>query len=241
MEFTPSMRRSTMKASDIMVRDVFTIGPDATIQDVAEILLSKRISGLPVVDATGRLIGIVSEGDLLRRAESGTEHSRSWWLKLLMGRETLAAEYVKEHARRVRDVMTRDVISVQPDTQVTDIAALLEKNRIKRVPILENGKLVGIISRANLVQALAGLRKEISVDKPLNDTELRQTVMSRLKSEPWAKTSLINVTVDTGAVDVWGIVDSEAEKQALRVAIEVTPGVRSVNNNVVVRPTSAVT
>jgi CBS domain-containing protein len=230
-----------MKASDIMVRDVFTIGPDASIQDVAEILLSKRISGLPVVDTAGHLIGIVSEGDLLRRAESGTEHSRSWWLKLLMGRETLAAEYVKEHARRVKDVMTRDVITVAPDSQVTDIAALLEKNRIKRVPIVDNGKLVGIISRANLVQALAGMRKEISVDKPLSDTELRQTVMSRLKSEPWAKTSLINVTVDTGAVDVWGIVDSEAEKQALRVAIEVTPGVRSVNNNVVVRPTAAVT
>jgi CBS domain-containing protein len=230
-----------MKASDIMVRDVCTIGPDASIQDVAEILLSKRISGLPVVDAAGHLIGIVSEGDLLRRAEAGTEHSRSWWLKLLMGRETLAAEYVKEHARRVKDVMTRDVITVEPDTQVTDVAALLEKNRIKRVPIVEKGRLVGIISRANLVQALAGMRKEISVEKPLNDTELRQTVMSRLKSEPWAKTSLINVTVDTGAVDVWGIVDSEAEKQALRVAIEVTPGVRSVNNNVVVRPTSAVT
>ena len=100
-----------MKASDIMVPDVITVGPDSTIQDVAEILLAKRISGLPVIDARGKLVGIVSEGDLLRRAEAGTEHARSWWLKLLMGRETLAAEFVKEHARRVRDVMTRDVIT----------------------------------------------------------------------------------------------------------------------------------
>lgn len=230
-----------MRASDIMVKDVITVDPDASIQDVAEILVSKRISGVPVVDAGGKLVGIVSEGDLLRRAEAGTEHSRSWWLKLLMGRESLAAEFVKEHARRVRDVMTRDVVAVSPDTPVTDIAALLEKNHIKRVPVIENDRLVGIVSRANLVQALAGMRKEIAVDKPIDDAELRQTLMARLRSEPWAKTSLINVTVDTGAVDVWGIVDSEAEKQALRVAIEVTPGVRSVKNNVVVRPTSAVT
>jgi CBS-domain-containing membrane protein len=230
-----------MRAADIMVKDVVTVHPDASIQDVAEILVARRISGLPVLDGGGRLVGIVSEGDLLRRAESGTEHSRSWWLKLLMGRESLAAEFVKEHARRVRDVMTRDVVTASPDTPVTDIAATLEKNHIKRLPILEDGRLVGIVSRANLVQALAGMHKAIAAEKPLTDVELRQTLMSRLKSEPWAKTSLINVTVDTGAVDVWGIVDSEAEKQALRVAIEVTPGVRSVTNNVVVRPTSAVT
>jgi len=230
-----------VRAADIMVKDVVTVHPDASIQDVAEILVAKRISGLPVLDGGGRLVGIVSEGDLLRRAESGTEHSRSWWLKLLMGRESLAAEFVKEHARRVRDVMTRDVVTAAPDTPVTDIAANMEKNHIKRLPILEDGKLVGIVSRANLVQALAGMHKASAAEKPLTDVELRQKLMSRLKSEPWAKTSLINVTVDTGSVDVWGIVDSEAEKQALRVAIEVTPGVRSVTNNVVVRPTSAVT
>jgi len=230
-----------MKASDIMAPDVITVGPDSSIQDVAEILLAKRISGLPVVNAQGKLVGIVSEGDLLRRAEAGTEHTRSWWLKLLMGRETLAAEFVKEHARRVRDVMTRDVITASPDTPATEIAGILERNRIKRVPIVKDGKLVGIVSRANLVQALAGMRKEIALEKPVSDTELRDTLLSRLRAEPWAKTGLINVTVNSGAVDVWGIVDSEAEKQALRVAIEVTPGVRDVTNNVFVRPIAAVT
>lgn len=230
-----------MKASDIMVSDVVTVGPDSSIHEVAEILVGKRISGVPVLDARGKLVGIVSEGDLLRRAEAGTEHERSWWLKLLMGRETLAAEFIKEHARRVRDVMTRDVITVAPDTPVTEIAGLLERNRIKRVPVVENGKIVGIISRANLVQALASMRKTIAVERSLSDTELRETVLSRLRAEPWAKTALINVTVNAGAVDLWGIVDSEAERQALRVAIEVTPGVRDVTNNVVVRPVAAVT
>ena len=230
-----------MKASDIMVPDVITVGPDNSVQEVAEILLTRRISGLPVVDASGRLVGLVSEGDLLRRAESGTEHARSWWLKLLMGRETLAAEFVKEHARRVRDVMTHDVITVSPDTPVTDVASTLERNRIKRVPVVEDGRLIGIISRANLVQALAGMRRSVAVVEPKSDSELRDTLLSRLRSEPWAKTALVNVTVNCGAVDLWGIVDSEAEKQALRVAVEVTPGVRHVTNNVVVRPIAAMT
>jgi CBS domain-containing protein len=230
-----------MKASDIMVPDVITVGPDTSIQEVAEILLARRISGMPVISSSGKLVGIVSEGDLLRREEAGTEHTRSWWLKLLMGRETLAAEFVKEHARRVRDVMTRDVISVSPDTPATEIASILERNRIKRVPVVKDGKLVGIVSRANLVQALAGLRKEMAADMAISDTELRDALLSRLRAEPWAKTGLINVTVNGGAVDLWGIVDSEAEKQALRVAIEITPGVRAVTNNVIVRPVAAVT
>ena len=230
-----------MKASDIMVSDVITVGPDSTIQEVAEILVNSRISGLPVLDEHGRLVGIVSEGDLLRRAESGTEHERSWWLKLLMDREKLAAEFIKEHGRRVRDVMTHDVITVSPETPAAEVAGLLERNRIKRVPVVEHGRVVGIISRANLVQALAGMRKTIAAERPVSDSELRETVLARLRAEPWAKTALINVTVNGGAVDLWGIVDSEAERQALRVAIEVTPGVRDVTNNVVVRPVAAVT
>ncbi len=204
-----------MKASDIMVTDVITVRPDSCVQDVAELLLKHRISALPVLDANGRLVGIVSEGDLLRRAEAGTGHERSWWLRLLMGREVLAVEFVKEHSRKVADVMTRQVVSAAPDTPVGEIAALLERNRIKRVPIMQNGKLVGIVSRANLLQALASMRKEILGEKPIADTELRQQVISRLKAEPWVRTSLVNVTVSEGTVDLWGIVDSTAEKQAL--------------------------
>src|SRR5262245_53931442 len=155
-------RRSTrMNAADVMVTEVITVGPDALVQDVAHLLLTNRISAVPVVASDGRLLGIVSEGDLMRRAEAGTGRRRSWWLAALTGREPTAADYVKEHARKVTDVMTRRVITAPPDTPLRDIANLLEKNGIKRVPIVENGKVVGIVSRANLLQALASLRKQI--------------------------------------------------------------------------------
>ncbi len=225
-----------MKASDIMVHDVVTVGPTSNVQDVAGLLLRHRISAVPVVDAKGKLVGIVSEGDLMRRAEAGTGREHSWWLRLLMDRDTLAAEFVKEHSRKVADVMTRNVITADPDASVAEIATTLERNSIKRVPIVKDGKLVGIISRANLLQALASLRKEISVEKPVGDAELRTRLLERLKAEPWVRSSLINVTVTEGAVDLWGIVDSNTEKQALRVAVEVTPGVRSVNDNLLIRP-----
>lgn len=228
-----------MKASDIMVTQVITVRPESNVQEVAELLLKHRISAAPVVDANGRLVGIVSEGDLLRRAEAGTERERSWWLRLLMGREILAAEFVKEHSRKVADVMTKDVITASPATPVSEIATTLESNRIKRVPIVEGGKLVGIVSRANLLQALASMRKEITVEKPVGDADLREKILARLRAEPWVRPSLINVTVSDGTVDLWGVVDSNAEKQALRVAVEVTPGVRSVNDNVIVRPVVA--
>jgi CBS-domain-containing membrane protein len=213
------------------------VTPGSSVEDVAALLLKHRISGVPVVEPSGQMVGIVSEGDLLRRAEAGTERDRSWWLKLLMGREVLAAEYIKEHSRKVADVMTRDVITAAPDTPVGDIAELLERNRIKRVPIVKEGKLAGIVSRANLLHALASLRKEAAAAaRPVADAELRDKVMERQRAEPWVRTSLVNVTVSAGTVDVWGIVDSAAEKQALRVAVETTPGVRGVNDNVIVRP-----
>jgi CBS domain-containing protein len=129
-----------MNAADVMVTKVITVGPDACVQDVANMLLTNRISAVPVVDANGKLLGIVSEGDLMRRVEAGTGRRRSWWLSLLTGREPFAAEYVKEHSRRVVDVMTRAVITAKPDTPLRDIANLLERNGIKRVPIVENGR-----------------------------------------------------------------------------------------------------
>ncbi len=228
-----------MKASDIMVTDVITVKPDSKVQDVAEILLTNRISAVPVVDDAGKILGIVSEGDLLRRGEAGTEHERAWWLRLLMGREILAAEYVKEYSRKVSDVMTRGIFSAQPDTSVADIATLLERHRIKRVPIVKDGKIVGIVSRANLIQALAAQRKKAVPPQDVSDTALREALMSRLKSEPWVRPTFVNVTVTDGNVDLWGIVDSTAEKQALRVAVEVTPGVKAVNDNVIVRPVAS--
>jgi CBS-domain-containing membrane protein len=228
-----------MNASDIMVNDVITVSPESNVPQVAALLLTNHISAAPVVDADGRLVGMISEGDLLHRGEAGTAHERPWWLQMLMSRESMAGEFVREHSRRVGDLMTRQVVSAEPDTPVADIATLLERHRIKRVPIVDNGRLVGIVSRANLIQALATFRGKAREPHPVADAELREKVVARLKSEPWVRPALVNVTVTDGTVDLWGIVDSATEKRALRVAVEIVPGVKAVNDNVVVRPAAA--
>jgi CBS domain-containing protein len=224
-----------MNAADVMISNVITVGPEAFLQDVAQILLTNRISAVPVVGADGKILGIVSEGDLMRRAEAGTGRHRPWWLAMLTGREVLAAEYVKEHSRKVTDVMTRKVVTAAPETPLHDIATVLEKNGIKRVPIVKNDKIVGIVSRANLLQALASARSQIKGGAP-SDTQIRESVVARLNVEPWSRPALINVIVQDGMVELWGVVDSQTEKKAVRVAAEVTPGVRAVNDNLIIRP-----
>ena len=223
-----------MRAADVMVTSVITVGPQASVQEVAKLLLTNRISGLPVVSDQGDLVGIVSEGDLLHRAEAGTGRRRPWWLAILTGRDVLAAEYVREHSFKVADVMTRHVITATPDTSLQDIAHLLEKNGIKRVPIVDDGRLVGIVSRANLLQALASGTKK--GETAPSDGTIREDVMARLRAESWTRPSLVNVIVQDGTVELWGIVNSQTEKRAVRVAAEVTPGVRAVNDNLIIRP-----
>ncbi|MCC6779836.1 MAG: CBS domain-containing protein [Hyphomicrobiales bacterium] len=225
-----------MKAADVMVTKVVTVGPDASVQDIAEILLSNRISGVPVVGAQGELLGIVSEGDLLRRVEAGTGRRRPWWLAIFIGKEALAAEFVKEHARKVRDVMTHHVVTASPDAALSEIADLLEKNAIKRVPIVRDGRVVGIVSRANLLQALAGRAAPSASRAPEDDAKIRDAVLAQLNAEPWARPTMINVIVQDGTVELWGVVDSASEKAAVRVTAEGTPGVRAVTDNLVVRP-----
>src|SRR5262249_50124922 len=166
-------RSRAMKAADVMVTNVITVGPDASVQDVARILLSSRISGVPVVGADGKLLGIVSEGDLMHRFEAGTGRKRPWWLAILTGREVLASEFVREHSRKVTDVMTRKVVTAAPDTPLSTIANLLEKNAIKRVPIVEYEKVVGIVSRANLLQALASQGKPTEGTIAVDDSKIR--------------------------------------------------------------------
>jgi CBS-domain-containing membrane protein len=180
-------------------------------------------------------LGIVSEGDLLRHYEGKTEHQRPWWLSLFVGRMFLAEEFIKEHGRKAADVMTREVICAEPETPAADVAEMLERHRIKRVPNVRNGKLIGIVSRANLIQALAVCRNRSLEARQIGDAELRAAVMSRLQIEQWVRPSTVNVTVTDGTVDLWGLVDSPAEKQALRMAVEGTPGVKAINDNVQVR------
>jgi CBS domain-containing protein len=222
-----------MKARDVMVSPVITVKPSVPVREVAELLLRHRISAVPVVDENDHLVGIVSEGDLLHRAEAGTERRHSWWLLALTRSEALAEEYIRAHSRCVDDVMTRDLITARPDTPVHELAALLEKNGIKRVPVLENGRLVGIVSRANLIQAVASARAELDV--PLSDSAIRDGLLAHLKQQPWAHTSLMNVTVTNGVVDLWGLIESDTERQAIRVAAETTQGVNAVNDNLVTR------
>ena len=222
-----------MKARDVMVAPVITVKPSNSVTDAAKIFLERRISAVPVVDEHGKVVGIISEGDLLHRSEAGTERRRPWWLRVFVGEETLAADYTKAHALKVADVMTRNVITATPDAALHEIASLLEKHSIKRVPIISNGQLVGIVSRANLVQAVASARS--GLDVPLTDSTVRDKVLARLKEQPWAHTLLLNVTVNGGVVDLWGMTRSDAEKQAIRVAAESTPGVRAVIDNLITR------
>jgi CBS domain-containing protein len=223
-----------MKARDIMVQHVITVGPDTDVQAVANTLVTNRISAVPVVGAGGEIIGIVSEGDLVRRAETGTERRRSWWLEALIDSRTQAAEFVKSHARRASDVMTRAVVTATPETPLVEIANLLEKHGIKRVPIVENGQLVGIVSRANLVQALASRGPALVGIEP-TDEKLRESIVATLRGQRWGY-GAINVIVQQGVVDLWGFVDSADERNAIRVAAEATPGVQAVNDHLRVQP-----
>ena len=227
-----------MKASDVMVDQVITTEPDSSVHDAAAILIANHISAVPVTDSDRRLLGILSEGDLLRRSETDTERRRSWWLESLTSAETLAQEFVRTHSRKVSDVMTRNVIVAKPDTPLREIAALFERNRIKRVPIVQDGKLVGLVSRADLVRALASWRSDLPHAIP-EDVALQDAVMANLKSESWAHIALVNVTARSSHIDLSGLVDSEIQRDAIRVAVEVTPGVRVVNDNLMVRPIMA--
>ena len=221
-----------MLVRDVMVAPVITVEPSATVEQVAKLFLEKQISAVPVLDGKGKLVGIVSEGDLLHRVEAGTERRRSWWLQALIHDDTLAAEYVKSHSRKVSDVMTRDVITASPHTPLHEIAALMERNAIRRLPILENGQLVGIVSRANLLQAVASARQLLDIAP--SDKAIRDRILAGLKKEAWAHTGLLNVTVTNGIVDLWGVAESDAERKAIKVAAESTPGVGAVHDNMVV-------
>jgi CBS-domain-containing membrane protein len=197
-------------------------------------MLENRISGLPVIDGQGRLVGLISEGDLLHRAEMGTQQRqrRSWWLNLISGPTGAADDYIKSHSRKVRDVMTQSVVSVSPDASINDIVRVLERHRIKRVPVLDNGQLVGIVSRANLLQALASAAE---VHEPsADDRTLRDRVLAELAAQPWAPDYTENIMVKDGIVHLWGSVSTESQHHALRVAAESVPGVKGVEDHVTV-------
>lgn len=223
-----------MRATDVMTRSVQVASPGMTVQAVAKQLAESRISGMPVVDKAGKVIGMISEGDLLHRREIDTDaeaggHTRSWWLDLFASTRELASAYVKEHAHTVRDVMSDRVVSVTEDTTLAEIAKLLERRRIKRVPVIRDGKLVGIVSRSNLIRALASVP---SVAPPAisGDLEIREAILCELGNHHWGLSSQ-NVIVKEGVAHLWGVIESEEERRAICVAAESVPGVKEVRSH----------
>lgn len=221
-----------MLARDVMTTAILTVTPETDVGEIARTMLDKHISAIPVIAADGSLVGIVSEGDLIHRAEAETRRRPSWWLRLLATPEEPAERYLREFGRRASDVMTKDVITVEPDTPLTEIASMLEKFHIKRVPVLEGKRLVGIVSRANLLRGVATWQKPTGVR--VEDTALRARLLEAL-AEAELPMHLVNVTVTAGVVEIWGVVDSELQIAAARAAAEATVGVVRLENHLVCR------
>ena len=227
-----------MQVKDIMTSPVVSIEPDTGIVQAVRIMLQRHISGLPVVDKDGRLVGVVTEGDLLRRAETGTERKRPRWLEFLLGPGHLAEEYTRAHGRKVSEIMTADPVTATEDTPLEEIVKLMEKRRIKRVPIMRGETVVGIVSRANLLHALAGVVREV---KPAlaSDQAIREQIMAELARQTWAPVALVDIVVRNGVVELWGSVTDDRERAAIKVAAENVPGVKTVNDYLAwVDPTS---
>jgi CBS domain-containing protein len=221
-----------MYAVKVMTRPVVTVPADATVWAAADILLGSRISAAPVVDADGRMIGIVSEADLMNRPETGTVPGRSWLQRLLADEAALARDYMRSHSHHVTDVMTRDVVVADERTELGEIAGLMQRHRIKRVPVVRDGKVVGIVSRANLLQGLLARGPQPDEAVP-PDQDLRARVSEELDRHSWAS-EVSNVVVDNGGVHLWGHAASASAKDAVRVSVENVPGVKRVVNNIVV-------
>ena len=229
-----------MKARDIMTTGVVSIRPESLLSEMLQIMLDRRISGVPVVNASGKLVGMITEGDCLRRVETGTQIKRPLWREIFTGPEKLAEEYVRAHGRKVSEVMTTNPITVTEDTDVSEIIHLMDKNRIKRLPVVRGGALVGIVSRANLIQALSGLLRDANVSQ--TDAEIRNNIVTALAKLPWPAGEFVNVTVKDGIVDLWGSFTAFHQDEAAVVAAENVPGVKEVRNHLAwVDPMSGLT
>jgi len=224
-----------MKVRDVMSVIVLTVKPETTVHEIARLLVKSRISAVPVVDEKNGLVGIVSEGDLMRRTEIDTVGSRSWWLRTFGNGATLAADYAKARGLRARDVMTGEVITIDKDASLAEAATRLESNRIKRMPVTRDGSIVGIISRANLVQALASVTPE-KIAILDSDRAIKTNLLAELQNQPWLSQRTLNVVVGDGVAHLWGVVVSKEERSAIVVAAERTPGVRMVEDHLIVEP-----
>ncbi|TIS55649.1 MAG: CBS domain-containing protein [Mesorhizobium sp.] len=219
-----------MQAEAIMTAPVIGIEPTASISDAAGLMLSKNIGGLPVIRSDGTLLGIVSEGDFLRRAELGTRRKRSRWLEFLVSPRRAAEEYVQANGRRIEEVMTADVITVSPDASLSEIVELMTRNHVKRIPVVDGGKVVGIVTRSDLLRALLSVLPG-SAPAAMDDERIRQNIIAELATQKWAGKDMISVTVDKGVVELSGAIFDERERQAAIVAAENVAGVKAVKDN----------
>jgi CBS-domain-containing membrane protein len=219
-----------MLAKEIMTSKVISVTPETTVKEIARLLLSHRISAVPVVEAEDRIVGIVGEADLMHRVEMGTERHQAWWSRLLADPQDLAAEYAKSHGVRAADIMSRSVVSVSPETPIGEVAELLERRSLKWIPVVEGQKLVGVISRTDLLRGMAidQARPETAA---LDDAAIRERLVQVMQAEGWAAGSYIHVFVENGVVQLWGPVNSDEEDRAVRIAASRVPGVRWVEDH----------
>jgi CBS domain-containing protein len=218
-----------MRAHQIMTRSVISVTPDTTIVEAANIMLQRHVSGLPVVDETGKLVGVVSEGDFIRRSEIGTQRKRGRWLRFILGPGQSASDFVQEHGRRVSEVMTPSPLTITEDTALPEIVDLMEKNNVKRLPVVRADKIVGIVSRANLLQAVAGLARQVP-DPTADDDHIRNRIIDALEKNDWCPFGL-NVIVRDGIVHLSGVITEERARQAAVVAAENIDGVKKVHDH----------
>ena len=217
-----------MDARDVMTSPVITAGPENTVLEIVQLMLENRISAVPILDGENKLIGLVSEGDLMRRSGMGVEHHPSWWLSAFRGAVSMAEGFVKSHGVKASEIMTRDVLTAGEDTPLWNIAETLEKNKIKRLPIVRDGHLVGIVSRANLLHAITAQRDTAMESPSKDDRAIREELISILGSERWSDMAHLNIVVKDGTVHFWGLINAEAQREAMKVAAENVHGVSDV-------------
>jgi CBS domain-containing protein len=218
-----------MQAQDIMTRDVTTVSPDTSVRDIAALMVEKHISGVPVRTDDGKIIGMVSQSDLLHRAEIGTERKHKWWFRTLADSNALAQEFAKAHGRKAHDIMSRYVVSVRDDAELRDVADILDSHGIKRVPVMQEGRLVGIITRGDLVRALSQVQISKAAKK-IDNAALHKALHDRIRAQSWINDSYINLTVNDGVVELWGFVVTIDQHRALLALVEETEGVSRVED-----------
>jgi CBS domain-containing protein len=216
--------------ADVMTREVLTVEPGTPIAEVAELLHARRISGVPVVDPDQRLLGVVSEGDLISHAVTAGEDRPSWWTKLFSDETRLARDYAKTHGHTAGDIMTSDIVTTTEEATVAEAARLFHRHRVRRLPVMRGDKLVGIISRSDLLQTLVATSRA-SAQMSSGDRAIREQLRAQLASQPWARLSSKNIIVENGVVHLFGFVENDDERQAMRVAAESVPGVVRVEDH----------